>query len=448
MSERLTSLIRSMPLRLALGLVVLFAAVSLISLAASYVITQRSFEQAIRENLTQDMAGFRAAPSARALAALVEAEARETDPERMILSYLAPTRRHYGNAMIARDDEGYHVVSVAQDSPRLQGRYLALTATLHGGQLTIARSWSEIEALRRVFANILVLSLLPTVLIALWGGLYLARSSARQVRVIGRTLDRLTSGDLEARVGPTRGWSADLAQIGGQIDEMAEAQESSVETLRQVSSDIAHDLKTPIQRVAVHLEDLAGRGDLGPDSRALVERASGELEGIVSVFHALLQIAQIESGSPRARFRPVDLAELCRTFFEIFEPAATESGHRLSLDVPAEGDWQVTGDRTLLGQMLANLIENALRHTPPGTAIEIGLARAGGRICLAVADDGPGVPEAERALVLRRLYRLDRSRTTPGSGLGLNMVQVIATLHDAELALSDNGPGLRVAITF
>ena len=175
---------------------------------------------------------------------------------------------------------------------------------------------------------------------------------------------------------------------------------------------------------------------------------SGELEGIVSVFHALLQIAQIESGSPRARFRPVDLAELCRTFFEIFEPAATESGHRLSLDVPAEGDWQVTGDRTLLGQMLANLIENALRHTPPGTAIEIGLARAGGRICLAVADDGPGVPEAERALVLRRLYRLDRSRTTPGSGLGLNMVQVIATLHDAELALSDNGPGLRVAITF
>ena len=147
MSERLTSLIRSMPLRLALGLVVLFAAVSLISLAASYVITQRSFEQAIRENLTQDMAGFRAAPSARALAALVEAEARETDPERMILSYLAPTRRHYGNAMIARDDEGYHVVSVAQDSPRLQGRYLALTATLHGGQLTIARSWSEIEGI-------------------------------------------------------------------------------------------------------------------------------------------------------------------------------------------------------------------------------------------------------------------------------------------------------------
>ncbi len=447
MSARLTQLLRSMPLRLALGLVVLFSAVSLVGLAASYVLTQRSFEQAMRDDLKQDMAGFRAAPGARALASLVEAEARVTDPERMVLSYVAPNFRQYGNAVIARDDEGYHILSLSEDSPDLRGEYLALTASLHGGRLTIARSRAEVDALRGVFLNILWLSLLPTILIALSGGLYLARRSARQVAVVGGTLDRLTSGDLGARVDPGANWSDDLSGIGTKIDQMAEAQESSVAAIRQVSSDIAHDLKTPIQRVAVHLEDLSQQPDLGETAQELVDKARGELDGIVSVFRSLLQIAQIESGSPGSEFGPVDLAALAETCRELYEPAATDSGHALDTRLAA-GVPPVMGNRNLLLQVLANLIENAMRHTPHGTPVTIGLEQQGNAVVLSVADRGPGIPQDERENVLQRLYRLDRSRKTPGSGLGLSFVAVVAKLHRAGLTLGDNDPGLVVTLRF
>lgn len=443
-----SDLARSTPLRLALALVALFAVVSLLSLWASYIVTQRSFIQTIRDDLTQDMAGFRAAPTSLALARLVEAEAEATDPERLVLSYVAPNRRHFGNAVIGRDADGYHILTGLPDNPRVTGRFMALTASMKGGQLTIARSLSEVEALKSVYLRILILSLIPTVLIGLSGGLYLARRSASRVRTINDTLDALTGGGLDARVGPGTGWPADLAEIARKVDAMAEAQEGSVAALRQVSSDIAHDLKTPIQRVAVYLSDLSEREVSDRVSRDLLEKAKAELDGIVGVFHALLQIAQIESGSPKAGFAPVDLAELCGTFRDLYEPAAGEAGHDVTFTAPVEGPCTVNGDRGLLGQVIANLLENAIRHTPAGTAIEISLTRGEEGIVLGVADDGPGVPDDERELVLRRLYRGDQSRSTPGSGLGLSLVGSIASLHGAELHLTDNAPGLRVALCF
>ena len=265
MKARLAGLWRSMPLRLALLLVLLFTIVSLLSLAASYAVTQRSFEQAIRADLAQDMAGFRAAPGASALARLVEAESRETDPNRLILSYIGPNGRIYGNGAIARDNEGYHIVSIGAARAQYTGVYLTLTDTLYGGLLTIARSRAEITALREVFVNILLVSLLPTVLIALSGGLILARRSKRHVEVIRATLDRLTAGDLAARAAPGPRWSDDLLRIGEAVNQMARAQETSVAALRQVSLDIAHDLKTPIQRVSVHLDDLDRAEATGED---------------------------------------------------------------------------------------------------------------------------------------------------------------------------------------
>jgi signal transduction histidine kinase len=446
--NRFPDLLRSMPVRLALALVALFTVVSLLSLGATFIITQRSFDQAMRADLTQDMAGFRAAPSALALAQLVEAEARATEPERMVLSYLAPNRRHYGNAMIARDNDGYHILTGIPDNPKITGSYMALTASLHGGQLTIARNLSEIEALGDVFLSILGLSLIPTILVALSGGLFLARRSAARVRTISGTLDRLTGGQLDARIGPTTGWPVDLSAIGRKVDTMAQAQEASVAAIRQVSSDIAHDLKTPIQRVAVYLNDLSDRETLQPEAQDLLDKAKAELDGIVGTFHALLQIAQIETGSPKAGFGPVDLAELCATFCELYGPAATDADHELAFDRPGAAPVFVQGDKGLLGQVLANLIENAIRHTPAGSHITIALGETGGQVVLSVADDGPGVPEAERALVLRRLYRMDRSRTSPGAGLGLSLVSSIAALHGAEVHLRDNAPGLRVELDF
>jgi signal transduction histidine kinase len=447
MMARFGQLWRSMPLRLAVLLVTLFSVVSLLSLAASFAVTQSSFEQAIRADLAQDLAGFRAAPNARAVALLVKAESRETDPNRLVLSYVSPNGQIYGNGAIARDDEGFHIVSLDADRAQYNGTYLSLTEPLFGGLLTIARSRAEIAALGDVFVNILLISLLPTVLIALSGGLILARRSKRHVEVVGGALDDLTTGNLSARVDVGPRWSDDLRQIGGKLNQMAGAQEASVAALKQVSLDIAHDLKTPIQRVSVHLDDLAKITKNGSDQAALVDKAQGELDGITSVFQSLLQLAQVETGSPKARFDQVDLKALCQTMVEVFEPAAADQGQVLQC-VLGEGDGTVTGDRALLGQMISNLIENAMRHTPRGTEITVALDIHKGRPRLKVCDTGPGIPADEHEKVLRRLYRLDHSRSTAGNGLGLSLVDAVVKLHDAELKLCDNEPGLCVVTQF
>lgn len=444
--KRLSRIWRSMPLRLALLLVLLFAVVSLLSLAASYGMTKRAFEQAIREDLAQDIAGFRATPSARALSRLVEAESRETDPRRLVLSYVAPSGRIFGNGAIARDNEGYHIVSLREGNRRFHGEYLAYATMLHGGRLTIARSRADVERLGGVFLNILWVSLLPTVLIALSGGLVLARRSKRHVEVIRNTLDAVTTGDLAARVEVGKRWSDDLQQIGGSVNQMAAAQERSVAALKQVSLDIAHDLKTPVQRVSLQLDDLAGKLPEG-EAAALVAAAQAEVEGISDVFDALLQLAHVEQDSLRSTFVQVDLGKMCETFEELFASDAHDRGQSLSVHTPDTPVF-VQGERSLLGQMLANLVQNALRHAGSGAQIGIALAHTQAGAELTVTDNGPGIPPEERARVLERLYRLDRSRGTPGNGLGLSLVDGIVRLHGARLALEDAGPGLRARVTF
>ena len=449
MTGRIAQLWRSMPLRLALLLVLLFSAVSLLSLAASYQVTKTSFEQAIRADLHQDLAGFRAAPNANAVALLVKAESRDANPNRLIISYISPNGRIYGNGAIARGDEGFHIVSLDPERAEFDGAYLSLTDGLYGGLLTIARSRAEILALRDLFINILLISLLPTVLIALSGGLILARRSKRHVEVVGTALDAMTTGDLAARVQIGPRWSDDLAAIGGKLNQMAGAQETSVAALRQVSSDIAHDLKTPIQRVVANLDELSRITDPGTEQASLLDAAQNELNGITTTFRALLQLAQVEGGQARARFETVDLTALCRTIVEIYEPATLEGGQTLHLSLPDQGQVvEVQGDRALLGQMLSNLVENALRHTPAGSEITVALGLQGKHPRLSVADTGRGIPAGERDKVLQRLYRLDRSRNAPGNGLGLSLVEAVAALHGAMLTLTDNAPGLRVEMQF
>jgi signal transduction histidine kinase len=436
---------RSMPLRLALLLVVLFGTVSLLSLGASYAFTHSAFERSVRDDLDQDMAGFRAVPSAQALALLVQAESQDTDPGRLVLSYVTRSGQIFGNGAIARDDEGFHIIFLDKGRAELDGQYLALSARLHGGRLTIARSRAEIEALQPVFFNILWISLLPTVLIALSGGLILARRSQRHVEIIRGTLDQLTGGDLSARVVSGPRWSGDLMRIGTAVNGMAQAQEQSVAALRQVSSDIAHDLKTPVQRVSLRLEALA---DVVPDGAAaeLVEQTRAEVHGISTVFASLLQLAQVENSALRSQFTAVDLAQLCRTLVEVYEPTATQRGQTLTITCADEVT--VAGEKSLLGQMIANLLENALRHTADGARIEVGLTTDAAGVVLSVTDNGPGIPEAEWARVTQRLYRLEQSRHTAGNGLGLSLVDGVARLHSADLSFEDADPGLRVRVHF
>jgi signal transduction histidine kinase len=399
-------------------------------------------------DLRQELAGFQAAASPSAVARLIAAEAAVTDPERRILSYVTADGKYSGNVRVSRSNEGFRILSLPDEDEFSEGPYLALTSNLYGGQLTVANSRSQIEDLGELFLNILFLSVLPTTAIALTAGLLISRRSGRRIDAIGGALKQLTAGDLSARVRTMIGREDDLSSIAGLVDSMAAAQQSSVNALRQVSADIAHDLKTPIQRVAVLLNKAREMPDLPEKLETILDDAGQETTSIVATFQSLLQISQIEGGSPKSRFQPVDLSVLAATFVEVYEPAAEETSHRIEAVLPNGGAAVVSGEKGLLGQVLANLIENALRHTPAGSSIKVAVSTKADKVCLEVSDTGPGVPANERQNVLRRLYRLETSRTTPGNGLGLSLAAAIVDMHDGEIELSDNEPGLRVAMTF
>jgi signal transduction histidine kinase len=219
-----------------------------------------------------------------------------------------------------------------------------------------------------------------------------------------------------------------------------------MENLRQVSNDVAHDLRTPLSRLRQDLEEAQKRELTAPELKRVIEGAVAEADVLLETFSALLRIAQIEAGIRRSAFRAVDLSDVLRTVAEAYLPAVEESGRALRTEI-ADGV-QVDGDRGLLSQLLVNLVENALRHTPAGTTITLRLSRQPAGALAEVADTGTGIPADERAKVFRRFYRLERSRTTPGSGLGLSTVAAIVELHHAAIELLDNAPGLRVVIRF
>jgi signal transduction histidine kinase len=284
-----------------------------------------------------------------------------------------------------------------------------------------------------------------TLVLAAIGAWLMSRVSLRRIEAIRRTTGQIMAGNLSLRI-PVHGADDEFDRLSAQVNVMLDRIQSLMAGLEQVSNDIAHDLKTPLTRLRQHLE-LALRGPPRLAAyRAAVERAVGECDRTLATFDALLRIAQIESGTRRAGFRPLDLAEVVETIFETYEPVAEESGHRLVAHILARPP--IAGDRELLVQMISNLVENGLKHTPAGCRIELALTAADGLCEIVVADDGPGIPEADRDKVFRRFYRIDTSRTTPGSGLGLALVAAVAALHEAPIAVADNSPGLKVTVTF
>lgn len=441
-------LIRSTPVRQAVGIVALVSVLSVGSTWIAYLRIRDGMEETLSTALDTAAAGFSTARTAEELHAQVAAEASRTDPEQRIIVYFPEQGPAVGNAPLQMDG-GKPSLSGSGDGQELSDLGYEFRVIIDPrGTLVLGESRELVEEVRGVFVSLVASSLVPTLVLSMAAALLIAARSARRVVRIENTLDRLTHGDLQARVGEAPLRQDDLSRIAGGLDRMAAAQEHSVAALKQVSADIAHDLKTPVQRLAVLIADLRDRVAEGSPEADLADRAAAEADRAVGVFQSLLQIAQIEGGSPRARFRDVDLAGIVETFAEIYGPTAEDTGHVLTLDLPTAGPLPVRGDKDLLGQLVANLIENALRHTPAGTTIRLRLSRAGGKVNLSVADNGPGIPQAEHDLVLRRLYRLERSRTTEGNGLGLALVAAVADLHDASLSLSDNSPGLTVTLAF
>ena len=286
------------------------------------------------------------------------------------------------------------------------------------------------------FAGVVVLGIL--------GGYGLSHDVHRRLTAMTGAAEAIIDGDLARRI-PVRGSDDDLDRLAVTFNRMLDRIAALMDSLRQVSGDIAHDLRTPLTRLRQRLE--ASRTLTTPGERA--EAAAGALEdvdAILDTFAGLLRIAQIEGGARRAAFRTIDLTALAHSIVEAFAPSAEDAGQSLSL----EGDDKlvVEGDRELLTQMLVNLVENALRHAGPCAQVRVRMARRGLDAVVSVIDNGPGVPEAERQRIFDRFYRLERSRSTPGSGLGLALVAAVARLHGAAVSLADAGPGLEASVAF
>ena len=278
------------------------------------------------------------------------------------------------------------------------------------------------------------------------GGVLLSRAFLNRVDAIVRTAEAIIGGDLARRV-PVRGTGDDLDRLARTLNRMLDRIAVLMDSLRQVSSDVAHDLRTPLSRLYQRLEEARAHAGSVCEYQVAIEGAVCEAEGLLETFSALLRIAQIEGASPRAGFRDVDLSALAEGVADAYRPDAEQADHRLEAVITP--GVVVRGDQELLTQAVANLVENALRHTPTGTRIGVRLSAHRDRgASLSVSDDGPGATAEDLPRLTRRFYRGEHSRTTPGSGLGLSLVAAVAELHGAALTLEDAGPGLRAGLRF
>jgi signal transduction histidine kinase len=312
-----------------------------------------------------------------------------------------------------------------------------------GSFLLVAQDASRLTDMQHAIVSAFVWAGGVTLVLAIAGGLLIGSNFLRRIDTITRTSRAIMGGDLSARI-PVRGTHDEIDQLVASLNAMLERIQQLMDGLRQVSSDIAHDLRTPLGRLRQHLEDARERATSTADYDAAAESAIAEADELLETFSALLRIAQVEAGAQKKGFSDVDLSELVHSVAEVYQPAAEDSGHRLSYKV--EDGVHLPGDRPLLAQMISNLVENALHHTPAGSDVALCLRKAGNGFEIELADNGPGIPQAEHAKVFDRFYRLDRSRSTAGSGLGLALVKAIAGLHGLTIRLEDRNPGLGVIV--
>jgi len=330
-------------------------------------------------------------------------------------------------------------------------RALVRVVQLPGGfRLLVGRDLEERERLFGIVVNAGQWSLALVIVLGLLGGFFVSRRILSRIDAMTGTAQTIMAGDLSGRL-PVAGTGDELDRLADNVNAMLERIEALMRGLKEVSDNIAHDLKTPLTRLRNRCEQ-ALRSATGEASyRAALDATIAESDDLIRTFDALLMIARAESGQARENMTEFDASEIARDVGELYEPVADEKGIALKIDAPEAAP--VRGNRELVSQALANLIDNAIKYAGPngkvnGVPAEI-VVRAGDdgeRITLSVADRGPGIPDADRGRVVERFVRLEQSRSEPGSGLGLSLASAVARLHGGELKLEDNHPGLRTTI--
>ncbi len=331
-------------------------------------------------------------------------------------------------------------------------RALVQVVELPGGfRLLVGRDLEERERIYGIIANAGRWSFALVVVLGVAGGFFVSRRVLKRIDAMTDTANTIMAGDLAGRL-PIAGTGDELDRLAENVNAMLERIEALMGGLKQVSDNIAHDLKTPLTRLRNRCEQTLRNARSDGDYRAALESTIAESDELIRTFDALLMIARAESGHARDNMTEFDAAEIARDVGELYEPLAEQNGLALKVEAPVAAP--VRGNRELVSQALANLIDNAIKYAGPDASkingapaeVVIKAGAEGERITLTVEDRGPGIAESERCRVVERFVRLEQSRSQPGSGLGLSLAAAVARLHGGELRLEDNQPGLRSVI--
>jgi len=312
-----------------------------------------------------------------------------------------------------------------------------------GYHLLVGRDVQVRMQLGNLLTDALIWAIAIVLAMATAGAIIVRSLFRRTVANVSATAAAIAAGDFAQRV-KVSGRGDEFDQLAEVINDMLDRITRLMDGVRQVSNAIAHDLRTPITRARARLEEAARNAESSADLHAAIDRATVDLDGIVAVFQALLRISEIEAGSRRASFRRVDIVTALDGVADLYGAVAEEKGITLSVSHPQR--LEINGDAALIQQAVANLVDNAVKFSPENGSVKLAAARDGRRVRMTVTDQGPGIPEQDRSRATERFYRGDTARGTPGSGLGLALVQAVAYLHGGVLRLEDAGPGLRAVL--
>jgi signal transduction histidine kinase len=353
----------------------------------------------------------------------------------------------------ALDNEGLSEIAYRRIGEQDGTEHYALirVAQLPGGfRLLVGRDVDERERLNSIILDAGRWSIALVVVLGFAGGFLVARRVLKRIDAMTETSRRIMAGDLGGRL-PVGRSGDELDRLAENLNAMLERIVALMGGLKEVSDNIAHDLRTPLTRLRNRAEEALRTAKNEREYRDALEATIEESDELIRTFNALLMIARAESGHARENMTELDAAEIARGVGELYEPLADERGLKLRIEAPAPAP--VRGNRELMSQALANLVDNAIKYAGPGPAIDgavpevvVRALNDGGKILLTVTDSGPGIAEADRDRAVERFVRLDQSRTEPGSGLGLSLASAVARLHGGELRLEDNHPGLKTVL--
>lgn len=452
---KLIRLLRTSTFQLALVYMTLFASSVFVLLGFIYWATAGYMARQTDETIQAEIQGLAEQYQRQGLEGLVsvirERVAKDRDRSSIYLVILPDGRQVAGNLnqwpSAGESEDGWinFFMDRPQDAGRESNRHLARARVFRIGsdmRLLVGRDVNNLMAVQELVSRALTWGMGVTVALAFIGGLLMSRSTMRRIEAINQTSREIMKGDLSRRI-PTRGGGDDFDQLADNLNAMLDQIEALMEGVRHVSNNIAHDLRTPLTRLRNRLETIQNHIDDPVQTQESINLAMAEADRILHTFNALLRIARIESGGFQRPTHRISLKELVEDAVELYEALAQDKQQELSADVPE--DVLIPGDRDLLFQALANVLDNAIKYTPEQGQIRVWLDR-GTRARLVVADNGVGVPEGERERVFERFYRVDKDRSTLGNGLGLSLVKAVVELHRGRVWLEDNQPGLRVVM--